>query len=103
MRMAQENSSWGYDRMVGALANLGHRVSDQTVGNVLQRHGIAPAPQIIFTDNGIIRVKGTSFCFPHRADRSKAVPGNCARQERLGGLQRSTRPEQHEYWLGLLF
>src|SRR5215471_18766360 len=44
-RMAQENPSWGYDRMVGALANLGHSVSDQTVGNVLKRHGIAPAPQ----------------------------------------------------------
>src|SRR5215469_13114872 len=38
VRMAQENPSWGYDRMVGALANLGHRVSDQTVGNVLKRH-----------------------------------------------------------------
>ena len=32
VRMAQENPSWGYDRMVGALANLGHSVSDQTVG-----------------------------------------------------------------------
>src|SRR5215472_6411762 len=42
VRMAQENPSWGYDRMVGALANLGHSVSDQTVGNVLKRHGIAP-------------------------------------------------------------
>src|SRR5215472_5961831 len=30
--------------MVGALANLGHSVSDQTIGNVLKRHGIAPAP-----------------------------------------------------------
>ena len=45
VRMAQENPSWGYDRMVGALANLGYSVSDQTVGNVLKRHGIAPAPQ----------------------------------------------------------
>ena len=45
VRMARENPSWGYDRIVGALANLGHRVSDQTVGNVLRRHGIAPAPQ----------------------------------------------------------
>ena len=45
VRMARENPSWGYDRMVGALANLGHRVSDQTVGNALKRHGIAPAPQ----------------------------------------------------------
>ena len=45
VRMAQENRSWGYDRIVGALANLGLTVSDQTVGNVLKRHGIAPAPE----------------------------------------------------------
>jgi hypothetical protein len=43
--MAEENRSWGYDRIVGALANLGHEVSDQTVGNVLQRHGLPPAPE----------------------------------------------------------
>jgi putative transposase len=43
--MAQENRSWGYDRIVGALANLGLTVSAQTVGNVLKRHGIAPAPE----------------------------------------------------------
>ena len=29
IRMARENRSWGYDRIVGALANLGHPVSDQ--------------------------------------------------------------------------
>src|SRR5215472_17036406 len=34
VRMAKENPSWGYDRIVGALANLGHRLSDQTVGNI---------------------------------------------------------------------
>src|SRR6202166_3910008 len=45
VRMARENPSWGYDRIVGALANLGHRLSDQTVGNVLRRHGISPAPK----------------------------------------------------------
>jgi putative transposase len=45
LRMAQENRSWGYDRMVGALANLGYTLSDQTVGNILKRHGIAPAPE----------------------------------------------------------
>jgi hypothetical protein len=42
VRMAEENSGWGYDRIVGALANLGHRVSDQTVANVLRRYGIVP-------------------------------------------------------------
>ena len=45
VRLARENSGWGYDRIVGALANLGHSVSDQTVGNILRRHGIAPAPE----------------------------------------------------------
>jgi putative transposase len=45
VRMAQENRSWGYDRIVGALTNLGHIISDQTVGHILKRHGIAPAPE----------------------------------------------------------
>jgi putative transposase len=43
VRMAQENRSWGYDRIVGALANIGYTISDQTVGNILKRHGIPPA------------------------------------------------------------
>ena len=43
--MASENRSWGYDRIAGALANLGDEVSDQTVGNVLRRHGLPPAPE----------------------------------------------------------
>jgi transposase InsO family protein len=45
VRLARENSGWGYDRIVGALANLGHPIADQTVGNILRRHGIAPAPK----------------------------------------------------------
>jgi putative transposase len=38
--MAKENGDWGYDRIAGALANLGYKVRDQTVGNVLQRHDL---------------------------------------------------------------
>ena len=45
VRMARENPGWGYDRIVGAMANLGHSVSDQTVANILRRHGIPPAPK----------------------------------------------------------
>jgi putative transposase len=44
LRFAHENPSWGYDRIQGALANLGHEVSDQTVGNILKQQGIEPAP-----------------------------------------------------------
>jgi transposase InsO family protein len=45
VRMAQENRSWGYDRIAGALAHLGYTISDQTIGNILKRHGIPPAPK----------------------------------------------------------
>src|SRR6266850_3476248 len=45
VRFARENSGWGYDRIVGALANLGHHLSDETVGNILRRYGIQPAPK----------------------------------------------------------
>jgi len=42
---ARENPGWGYDRIVGALDNLGHQVSDQTVGNIPKRHALGPAPE----------------------------------------------------------
>ena len=45
VQMAHENPTWGYDRIQGALANLGHQISDQTVGNILKAHGIEPAPE----------------------------------------------------------
>ena len=45
LQMARENPDWGYDRIQGALANLGHKIADQTVGNILKAHGIEPAPQ----------------------------------------------------------
>jgi putative transposase len=45
VRLARENGSWGYDRIVGALRHLGYTISGQTVGNILKRHGIAPAPE----------------------------------------------------------
>src|SRR6266446_5356273 len=45
MRMAKENPAWGYRRIQGALANLGHRIDKITVRNILRRHHIEPAPQ----------------------------------------------------------
>ena len=46
VQFATDNRDWGYDRIAGALANLGYAVSDQTVGNILQRYGIPPAPDV---------------------------------------------------------
>ena len=44
LRIAKENPTWGYDRIGGALANVGYHISDTTIGNVLKAHGIEPAP-----------------------------------------------------------
>lgn len=44
LRFAQENPSWGYDRIQGVLTNVGYQISDTTVKNVLKAHGIEPAP-----------------------------------------------------------
>ena len=45
LRLARENKRWGFRRIVGALSNLGHQVSHQTMGNILKRHGLGPAPE----------------------------------------------------------
>ena len=45
VRLAEENPDWGYDRVQGALANLGHVICDETVGSILRRNGIPPAPE----------------------------------------------------------
>ncbi len=39
VRMAQENPSWGYTTIMGALFNLGHVVARETVRNILKEHG----------------------------------------------------------------
>jgi hypothetical protein len=33
-----------YDRISGALSNLGYHICDSTIGNILKAHGIEPAP-----------------------------------------------------------
>jgi transposase InsO family protein len=45
LRLARENSDWGYVRIVGELRKLGIAVSATLVRNVLRRAGIPPAPE----------------------------------------------------------
>jgi putative transposase len=45
VRLARENSDWGYGKIQGELGKLGYDVSEETIGTVLERHGIPPAPQ----------------------------------------------------------
>ncbi len=45
VQMAVENPPWGYTRIRGALANLGHDIARNTVKRILHDHGIEPAPE----------------------------------------------------------
>jgi hypothetical protein len=104
VRMAKDNSDWGYDRIVGAMVNLGHTLSDQTVGNILQRHGIpsAPARQRTTTWADFIRAlseylvhfhrernhqgKGNVLLFPFNRHSVSSSDRSVRCRERLGGL-----------------
>jgi len=43
--MAEENRDWGYRRIQGALSNLGHKLGHSKFAQILERHGIEPAPE----------------------------------------------------------
>ena len=45
VRMAIENETWGFTRIVGELAKLRHTVSRSTVRRILKERGIEPAPE----------------------------------------------------------
>ena len=60
LQMALENPPWGYTRIQGAMANLGHEVGRGTIANILREYGIDPAP------NRDKRMPWSTFLRAHR-------------------------------------
>jgi len=66
IRMAEENRKWGYQRIQGAMANLGHILAHTTIANILKRHGIEPAPRAQ-SENHVEGISGSTLG-PNRRD-----------------------------------
>jgi transposase InsO family protein len=67
LQMAEDNPTWGYTRIVGALKNVGHRVSRSTIARVLKAHGIPPVPERPTSWQTFLRahwnaIAGADFC-----------------------------------------
>src|SRR5207237_9632561 len=45
VRMAEENPTWGYTRIQGAVKNVGHRVGRSTIARILKRAGVTTVPE----------------------------------------------------------
>lgn len=56
VKFAEENPDWGYNRIQGALSNVGYDVSDTTVGNILEPMALFPHLSVV--ENRI----GSSLC-----------------------------------------
>jgi len=64
LKLARENRSWGYDRIVGALQTLNHAVSHQTVANILKANGLDPSDE---------RKRQTTWKEFHQAPQSRSL------------------------------
>src|SRR5512146_984060 len=71
VRMALDNSAWGYTRIQGALYNLRHKVGRGTVANVLKPRGTQPS-----LGNRLVRGHATAV----------VLNGIVQRRQRLGGM-----------------
>jgi len=45
LRLKRDNLNWGYGKLQGELQKLGYRIGNRTIGDILARRGLLPAPE----------------------------------------------------------
>ena len=75
LRFAKENPTWGYDRIQGALANVGYHISNRTVGKSSKHTAPSQLPTESSTPRGPRSLKPTGTCWRRSTlPRSKSGP-----------------------------
>ena len=82
LRMAEENPSWGDTRMVGALKNVGHRVSRSTIARILKAAGVPPVPERPTSWKTFLRAHWGAIA----GAPATGLLGRIRRRPRLGGV-----------------
>ena len=112
LEMARDNPGWGYRRIHGELAGLGHKVAPSTVWKILKDAGIDPAPRMLITSERHLRLVLDEYTDHYNSHRPT---GHCSRsrpqdvhplvemsgmgvlcRDRLGGLIRENIRRSHE-------
>ena len=93
VQMAEENPSWGYARIQGALKHLDHRVARSTIAKVLKEHGIKPSPDrpmswatsVLFSDTtrSLVHRDRGEIGYALDRPRSRGSPSVCFRYPAL--------------------
>ena len=89
LRLAGENSSRGYRRIHGELAALGVKVAASTVWEILNEHGIAPAPERDSTTWTRFLYSQAGACWPCDFFETRTLTG--ARLYVLAVVEHATR------------
>jgi len=91
VRMAEENPSWGYARIQGALKHLDHRVARSTIAKVLKEHGIKPSPDRPMSWTTFIRSHAKVIAAADFFTTEVWTPGGLARYFTLFFIDVATR------------
>ena len=79
VQMAEQNPSWGYGRIQGALKNLGHRVARSTIARVLVDASDLD-PDSEEADLAFMGLRGDVEVFLERSRRGRSILGNRAKR-----------------------
>ena len=110
IRMAKDNRTWGYSRIVGAMMNLGFTVGRSTVATILAEHGLPPAPERgrwptcepssrstsrIIISRGITNPSAMRCCNPSSSRPTTTAPSDAARASVGCSSTIIVRPRRH--------